>query len=189
MDDVSKELEFWIDCAVTAAMKSPCQSKRGVVIASNEGRLVSEGFNQQPYPFRCDGSDECKRNCGKTAVHAEQAAILSAKESLIGTWMLHVKAKDSTPCASMAPSCMECAKLILQSGIAWMHLLHDPQAQMLPGAEVVGHVWGFLSDGHLGNLQIRRYSAAHFHWLTATYAHCIDLILPGEMRETGGTIG
>jgi hypothetical protein len=59
-----------------------------------------------------------------------------------------------------------------------MHLLHDPEAQMLPGAEVVGHVEGLLSDGRSGVLDIRRYSAVHFHWLTAEYFHRIQLIFP-----------
>jgi len=176
--DYSFALASWVAEAVTVAMESPCQSKRGVVISSKGGRLISRGFNHQPFPFQCDGSDRCKRNCGKTAIHAEQSAILSAHEPLAGAWMLHVKARDGKPCASMAPSCLECSKLILVSGIAWMHLLHDPAAQMLPGAEVVGQVEGFLSDGKTGLLQIRRYNAVHFHWLTAEYCHRIDLILP-----------
>ena len=62
-----------------------------------------------------------------------------------------------------------------------MHLLHDPAAQILPGAVVVGEVEGFLSDGTSGVLQLRRYSAADFHFLTAEYFHRIDLIVPGVM--------
>lgn len=171
-------LQSWIDEAVAAAMLSPCQSKRGVVIANRHSKLISSGFNDQPYPFRCDGTENCKRTCGKTAVHAEQRALINCGAPLRGAWMLHVKAKQHKPCASMAPSCLECSKLILASGIAWMHLLHDPQAQMLPGAEVVGEAEGFLSSGDLGTLQIRRYSAAHFHWLTAEYYHHIELSIP-----------
>jgi deoxycytidylate deaminase len=178
---VNQELSGWVSHAVQVAMRSLCQSKRGVVISSDDGQLIAEGYNHQPRPFQCDGSDACNRNCGKTAVHAEQSAIVNAPDSLLGAWMLHVKAKDGLPCASVAPSCLECSKLILVSGIAWMHLLHDPQAQMLPSAEVVGEVDGFQSDGHYGKLQIRRYSAAHFHWLTAEYAHCIPLILPAKV--------
>jgi hypothetical protein len=159
-------------------MESPCRSKRGVVISSKDGRLISSGFNHQPFPFQCDGSEHCKRNCGKTAIHAEQSAILAAHEPVTNAWMLHAKAKHGKPCASMAPSCLECSKLILASGISWMHLLHDPVAQMLPGAEVVGEVEGFLSDDSIGALQIRRYSAVHFHWLTAEYFHRIELVFP-----------
>jgi len=178
MGNYGFELRSWIQHAVSVAMKSPCQSKRGVVISSRDGSLVSEGFNHQPFPFQCDGSDRCKRNCGKTAIHAEQSAILNASQILTGFWMLHVKAKQGNPCASVAPSCLECSKLILESGISWMHLLHDPVAQMLPGAEVVGQIEGFRSDGSFDYLDIRRYSAAHFHWLTAEYSHRTELIFP-----------
>lgn len=180
----------WVDYAVEVAMKSPCQSKRGVVIADSEGNLVAKGYNHQPEPFICDGSDACKATCGKTAVHAEQAAILASYGPVRGGWMLHVRAKDGMPCASMAPSCLECSKLILESGIEWMHLLHDATAQMLPGAEKVGTVKGLSTDGSIAELQIRRYSAQHFHWLTAEYWHHIELTLPPvpatPRRQPGG---
>ena len=162
-------LPSWVDEAVRVAMESPCRSKRGVVISSQDGRLISSGFNHQPYPFICDGSDRCKSACRKTAVHAEQSAILRAREPLKNAWMLHVKAKHGKPCASMMPSCLECSKLILSSGIDWMYLLHDPEAQPLPGAVAEAEVEGFLSDENFGTLQVRRYSAASFHYLTAEW--------------------
>ena len=177
-------ISTWVDEAVSVAMQSPCMSKRGVVISSEEGELISTGFNNQPPPFICTGDDRCKKKCGKTAIHAEQSAILAARRDLRDAWMLHVKAKDGKPCASMAPSCLECSKLILASGIAWMHLLHDPEAQILPGASLEAEVEGFRSDGHLGTLQVRRYSAIHFHYLTAECWHGIELHLP----ERGGGV-
>lgn len=162
----------WVNLAVEEAMLSPCRSKRGVVIVDADSVLISSGFNHQPFPFQCDGSEACNRSCGKTAIHAEQAAILSAKRDIAGAVMLHVKAIDGKPVASMSPSCLECSKLILKSGIAWMLLLHNPEAQMLPGASKVGEI-----DG----LDIRQYSAQHFHWLTAEYHHRIELILPAPL--------
>lgn len=171
-------IEALVAEAVRKAMESPCRSKRGVVISTELGLIISSGFNHQPFPFECDSSDRCKKNCGKTAIHAEQSAILSAQSNLSFSWMLHAKAMDGKPCASMAPSCLECSKLILEAGIQWMHLLHDPVAQMLPGAAVVGEVEGFKSDGHFGWLEVRRYSATHFHRLTAEYFHRIELVHP-----------
>ena len=179
-------LQTWVDHAVAVAMESPCVSKRGVVIGTSQSDFVSDGYNHQPYPFQCTSDEKCKRTCGKTAIHAEQAALLSAmRRSLRGCWMLHVKAKQDKPCASMAPSCMECSKLILESGISWMHLLHDPQAQILPGAIVECEVEGFQSDGTLGKLQVRRYSSQHFHWLTVEGFHCIDLSIPPRGDRQG----
>jgi hypothetical protein len=65
-----------------------------------------------------------------------------------------------------------------------MHLVHDPAAQLLPGAEVVGSTEGFLSDGSFGRLDIRQYSATTFHWLTAEYYHRIELMMPAaEWKE------
>lgn len=181
--EIASALKSWVEHAVLVAMRSPCASKRGVVIADDDGMLLGQGYNDQPFPFECDGSERCKKTCGKTAVHAEQRAILEAdREQLKGAWMLHVKAKQGKPCASMNPSCLECSKLILASGIAWMHLIHDPVSQMLPGSEVVSEVEGFGSDGTLKQLHVRRYSAAHFHWLTAEFSHCIALNIPGKME-------
>ena len=177
----STVLNSWVNEAVRVAMQSPCRSKCGVVISSKDGWLISSGFNYQPYPFQCDGSERCKMNCGKTAIHAEQSAILATRKPLDDAWMLHVKANRNKPCASMTPSCLECSKLILASGIAWMHLLHDPAAQMLPGAVVVGETEGFISDGTIGMLQIRRYSSIYFHYLTAEYYHHIDLVVRKEI--------
>ncbi len=159
----------FVERAVDVAMRSPCRSKRGVVIAAGID-ILSTGFNHQPAPFLCDGSEECKLRCGKTAVHAEQSAILGLVFTLPpNSWMLHVKAKDGEPCASLAPSCLECSKLILFSGIEWMYLLHDPSAQLLPGAEKVGAVRGLRADSTMGDLEIRRYSAVQFHYLTAEW--------------------
>lgn len=169
--------EAWksiVEIACSVASLSPCQSKRGVVLWQSIG-IIYTGFNDQPTPFSCDGSDRCKEKCGKTAVHAEQRAILNAGQMCGGASMLHVKAKSGKPCASMAPSCLECSKLILASGILSMHLLHDPEAQMLPGAKVVGSVDGFCSDGNFGELQIRQYSAVDFHRLTVENWHGIKL--------------
>ncbi len=125
--------------AVRESLRSPCRSKRGVVIF-DETSIICAGYNHQPSPFICDGSARCKSTCGKTAVHAEQDAILRIQRGLIpGMQMLHVKTVDGILVQSGPPSCMECSKLILESGIA--------------------HMW--LYDG----LWVR-YTAVEFHELT-----------------------
>lgn len=120
---MSQHLEF-LPFAIEAAKQSPCQSKRGVVIWDEYG-TVSVGFNHQPAPFICDGSNACKMSCGKTAVHAEQMALLQGNRSRIhGAEMLHIKVIDGKPVPSDGPSCLQCSKLILEAGIAGMWLLH-----------------------------------------------------------------
>jgi len=170
------DYKLWVDHAVQVAMQSPCQSKRGVVIWNGTPRWISDGFNNQPAPFRCDGTERCKKTCGKTAVHAEQSAIVKAEESLTESSMLHAKASIGIPCASVAPSCLECSKLILAAGIRWMHLLHDPVRSLLPGAEVVGRIGGFGLDDNIALLQVCRYSAEDFHRLTAEQSHGYNLV-------------
>lgn len=167
LDTYIVDLKGWVDLALEQAVQSPCLSQRGVSILNSEKRPVAGGFNHPPAPFVCDRSVECNESCGLTAVHAEQSAILAARVDLRGGFLLHVKAKEGRPCASMAPSCLECSKLILEAGIEWVHLVHEPVAQLLAGAETVGWTEGFHWDGTLGPLHVRRYSAAQFHRLTA----------------------
>lgn len=116
--------EHALGFAIEAAKLSPCQSKRGVAIWNSSG-LVSVGWNDQIEPFKCDRSEKCKRSCYKTALHAEQKAILDAGERTRGAFMLHIKVQDGKPVTSMGPSCPECSKLILASGICQMWLFHD----------------------------------------------------------------
>jgi deoxycytidylate deaminase len=130
--------------AVKVACGSPCQSKRGVIIWSRDSGVMSYGYNALPYPFRCDGSDVCKSQCSKTAVHAEQAALiqLTYADYVEGDEfeMIHVKVVDGKPVHSEKPSCWQCSKLILCSEIAYM--------------------WLYQKEG------LVKYSAVEFHMLT-----------------------
>lgn len=137
--------------AISTANESPCRSKRGVAIWDKKG-LIRLAHNHQPAPFICDGSERCKKTCGKTAVHAEQHAILASDPGrLSGASMLHIKTIDRKPVPSGPPSCLECSKLILQAGIAYMWLLHEG-----------GWKW---------------YTAAEFHQRTAE-THGIQILHP-----------
>jgi deoxycytidylate deaminase len=137
-----------IKIAIGASRRSVCLSQRGTVIWRDD-IVVSAGHNYKPPPFKCDQSAECKRNCGKDAVHAEQAAIISSTSSLHGCSMLHVKTVDGILVPSMGPSCLQCSKLILAAGITWMWLYHHVNSDRPEG-------W-------------KRYSAAEFHYLSGAY--------------------
>jgi deoxycytidylate deaminase len=123
---MSKYNETWaLSKALEASLNSPCKSKRGVVIWDREFGLISTGYNAPPNPKNCDCSDACKLNCSKTAVHAEQLAILNIKDTLSkynNPEMLHVKSVDGKPVFSDKPSCHECSKLLLKVGIKYMWL-------------------------------------------------------------------
>lgn len=128
--------DAYIELAVKTAMRSPCRSKRGVVIWDEDG-IVTFAFNRPPIPFICDGSAACKATCSRTAVHAEQSALLSlipARPSH-NPEMLHVKAVDDKLVVSGPPSCLECAKLILHTGIKAMWLFHESGWRRYPADE------------------------------------------------------
>lgn len=112
--------------AVEIAKQSPCRSKRGVVIWNRTAGLISVGFNAPPKPFECDGTDACKKNCAKTAVHAEQKALLGIERwnyiKLDQCEMLHVKVVNGEAVISDKPSCWQCSKLILACKLKSMWL-------------------------------------------------------------------
>lgn len=66
-------------------------------------------------------------------MHVEQAALLDALEQedlteenrVDGASMLHVKVIDGKAVPSGEPSCWQCSRLILASGIKTMWLLHE----------------------------------------------------------------
>ena len=127
--EVILEPSSWpLDMAVSEAKRSNCQSQRGVIIWHQHLGLMASGHNRPPLPFVCDGSDECRKHCSKTAVHAEQNAILNFTEkkftgvSLSDCEMLHIKVVDGMPVPSGGPSCWQCSKLILQAKIKKMWL-------------------------------------------------------------------
>lgn len=111
--------------AENLALFTECQSKRGVVIWSPITKTVlSIGINRQPVGFPCGGTDECKRSCGRTAIHAEESAIIHAKMDLSGASLLHVKSSAGGIIPSGRPSCVRCSGMILESGIETVWLYH-----------------------------------------------------------------
>lgn len=130
--------DLWRIAAVKGA-GSPCaKSKRGVVIWKGE-QVLGSGYNHPPTGFTCDGSAGCRASCGKVAVHAEQAALLQCLGKCLdvaGAEMLHTKVSlvgDSyVGVFGGPPSCPDCSKLILQSGIAGMWLIEEREGRPTP---------------------------------------------------------
>jgi hypothetical protein len=61
--------------------------------------------------------------------------------------MLHIKVVDGKPVTSLGPSCGDCSKLILASGIWYMWLLHDKGWTVYTAAQ-----FHYLSVGSSGYL-------------------------------------
>lgn len=117
--------------AAEIGARSPCaKSKRGVVIWDPEDRnFMVRACNHPPAGQVCDGSEECRANCRRLTIHAELGAILAAAKGQrpLASYhhMLHVKVVDGKPVPSGPPSCEDCSKHILGSGIGTMWLLHE----------------------------------------------------------------
>lgn len=161
-----------IEHARVTAMLSPCaKSQRGAVIFDPMGfelpdlyrGIVAAGENRQPRPMVCYGSEACRSACSKLCIHAEQHALLN-----LPTWklapgvlprleMVHVKVVNSVVLPGGPPSCWQCSKLVLFSGIAAMWLYE--------GTEV---------DRTFGLAQWRRYTALAFHQTTLINSKLAD---------------
>jgi hypothetical protein len=138
-----------IEWAISAAIQSPCQkSKRGVAIFGNQtGTVVANGCNHLPADGLCGGSEECRTYCRFRCVHAEVMAIRRAlvvlarsDSSLSRDWhrlrghdAIHVKvgSRKGDLMAGGGPSCLQCAREVLDVGLAgfWLYELspHGPE--------------------------------------------------------------
>jgi dCMP deaminase len=102
-----KKLELYLDLAKRVAEESYCKRLKVGAIIVKDGNIISFGYNGTPA-----GVDNCCERHGVTVaevIHAEMNAILKA-----------AKTGHSVDGASLyltLSPCVECAKLILQSGI------------------------------------------------------------------------
>lgn len=102
-------------------------TKVGAVIVRPDKTIVSLGFNGFPRGLRDDGRLEDRETKYSMILHAEENAILMARQSLVGctiyTWPL--------------PPCSKCAAIIIQSGISHVvapHLVEDRWAESIERA-------------------------------------------------------
>jgi dCMP deaminase len=113
--------EVWIEIALTIAKKSRCsRAQMGAVIVSSNQRIAATGYNGPAATFPND--DECINWCPRAqgtapldnfydacpAIHAEANALLYVDRSHVEGGTIYIT----------SPPCMQCAKLISNSGIA-----------------------------------------------------------------------
>lgn len=144
---------IFVETAIGYANASTCQkSKRGAVIYKHQesnvyilGGDVPVGCGRNCLPdfAQCDGSDACRRDCGKICVHAEARAVsialssprVFARSAIDPTWLrtaplqghrlIHVKTVDGKLVAGGQPSCWQCSKDILDCGLDGVWLYED----------------------------------------------------------------
>lgn len=115
-----------VAAAELVAAMSPCQkSRRGVVAFSTGARgsvaIYGEGFNG-PALGACDGSEACRKDCGRRCVHAEMRAIRGVLDACD---LVHVKiGADGRVVAGGGPSCWQCSREILDGKLVigvWLY--------------------------------------------------------------------
>lgn len=142
---MSEPPDYVIERARQAAIQSPCEkSKRGVAmfnrekadlwertppssflssVHAEEARLdhvvASTGFNGQPPPFMCSGSDLCRRDCAQLCLHAEERAIRAAGalDDVADLELVHVKVVNGEVVPGGGPGCAQCSRLIVEADI------------------------------------------------------------------------
>lgn len=204
-----------IDAAVRVAAFSPCaKSKRGAVVfyrpeqktepdrllVETWGSIHASGFNGLPGRIQCDGSAECRRDCGKRCVHAEARAVRelggSARhlgEKISALDIVHVKiGAAGTLEAGGGPSCWQCSREILDAGLGgvWLFESFSPLCGSLGlddgHCERCGLIPDVAADCPPGFLTSpepgwRRYAAEEFHVITSANAKGGAVYL-GELR-------
>lgn len=88
------------------------RSKVGCVIVSEDGQIISQGWNGMPkgMPNCCEHEENGQLVTNKEVLHAESNAITKCAK-----WGTE-KIEGSTAYVTLSP-CMECSKLLLQVGI------------------------------------------------------------------------
>lgn len=172
--------------AFLEALRSPCRSKRGVVLYRPDRRgpdILSCDSNGPPFGFLCPGREHCRGKCGDLAVHAEVRALRHAMQSnfAVDLEIVHVELDPDSgisdaprikPCDG--PSCVGCSKQILDSGIVagvWLY-------ESTPA--------GFTPDGVLipRSGAWRRYAAPEFH--QRTLERCFPSVYPARPEDRRG---
>lgn len=97
----------YMNIAIEISNRSYAKRKKvGAIIVKNN-HIISDGYNGMPYGF--DNTCESNGITNKEVLHAESNAILKIAKSFQSS-------ENSTLYVTMSP-CLECAKLIIQSGI------------------------------------------------------------------------
>lgn len=170
------------------ARESPCaKSKRSAAVFSRAALVCGAGFNGQPAPFACTGTERCRMLCTRICEHAEGRAIRAAAGSVMvrsgraeidgGLELAHVKiGDDGKLVAGGPPSCWQCSRAILDCGFVagvWLYetrpgdfaacqpcsMVREEMAKALAGNPVIGIC------PH-GEPRWTRYSAEEFHRTT-----------------------
>ena len=174
---------FAVEWAVEVARRSPCAKTRRAAVVFVGEKILGAGYNHPPKPTICDGSPECRTDCGRRCVHAEaQAARVSWRETATeglysSVELVHVKIdSDGKLEAGGGPSCWQCSREVLDAGIAAVWLYRLPTVTEANAADV------YRADDprHVLLARWQRYTAVDFHRITCANAKGGAVYVGGE---------
>ncbi len=131
------EIEKWMNESEKEAKRSKCiKSQVGVVIVK-DGKIISKGYNkimtEDPNLVKDGYCNPCIREeihdnslverC--YAIHAEQMALIHAKEDLESAIMYHVKLKHGKRVPIESPTCTVCNRMIKEAGVYFVCLQEE----------------------------------------------------------------
>jgi dCMP deaminase len=109
-----KKLEMYLDLAERISKESYCERLRVGALIVKDDNIISYGYNGTPkgMPNKCEENNITF----SYVLHAESNAITKACKSPIST--------EGATMYITHSCCMECAKLIIQSGIKKVYYVH-----------------------------------------------------------------
>jgi dCMP deaminase len=115
LDHSEKKLNLYLDLASRIAEESYCKRLQVGAVIVKDGNIISFGYNGTPTgrPNKCEENNVTL----SYVLHAESNAITKACKSPIST--------EGAAMYLTHSCCVECAKLIIQSGIKKVYYLKD----------------------------------------------------------------
>lgn len=110
-----KKIKLYFDLAARVGQESYCKRLQVGAVIVKDGNIISFGYNGTPsgMPNKCEENDVTF----SYVLHAESNAITKACKSTIST--------DGASLFVTHSCCLECAKLIIQSGIKKVYYKHE----------------------------------------------------------------
>lgn len=109
--------EMLMDMAITVAGRGTCNRLRVGAVIARDGRVISSGYNGNIVGMNHCGHDEFSNVPCTSAVHAEANSILFAARYGVAT--------EGADLFTTHEPCLDCAKLIINSGISRVIYYHE----------------------------------------------------------------
>ena len=108
---------LWFDISHRFAEQSRCKTRQVGCIIVRDGHLIGEGWNGAPEGSSCEHCPRCRGGAVPTGAALDRAICTHAEANAIGYCSRRGVATQGADMYLTTSPCMECAKLIVASGI------------------------------------------------------------------------